>query len=67
MMGGTAERNARAQIVQGPRRLAQLAQTQHTSAVHAPQMALPLCQPLPGRSATPYRQVVQLPGKSMGR
>ena len=67
IMRGAAERHARAQMVQGPRGLAQWAQTQPMSALHTPQMALPLCQPLPGWSATLYRQAVQLPGKSMGR
>ena len=67
MMRGAAERHTQAQMVQGPRGLAQWALTQPMSALCAPQMALPLCQPLPGQPATPYRQVVQLPGKSMGR
>ena len=48
MMRGAAERNARAQMVQGPSGLAQQAQTQPTSAPHVPQMALPLHQPPPG-------------------
>ena len=48
MMKGMAERNARAQMAQGPSSLAQWAQTQPMSAPRAPQMALPLCQPLPG-------------------
>ena len=67
MIRGLAERNARAQMVQGPSGLAQWAQTQPTSVPHAPQMALPLCQPLPGQPAIPYRQAVQLPGKTTGR
>ena len=67
MMRGAAERNARAQMVQGPSGLAQWAQTQPTSAPRMPQMALPLCQPLPGWPAMPYQQAVQLPGKSTGR
>ena len=67
MMRGAAERNVRAQMVQGPSGLAQRAQTQPTSVPHMPQMALPLCQPLPGRQATPYTQAVQLPGKTTGR
>ena len=61
------ERQARAQLVQGPRGLAQWAQTQPTSVLRTPQMALPLHQPPPGWPATPYQQVVQLPGKSTGR
>ena len=63
----TVERQAQAQLVQGPRGLAQWAQTPPTSALHTPQMALPLRQPPPGRPATPYQQAVQLPGKSTGR
>ena len=37
--------------------------------LQAPQMVLPLCQPLPssrGQPATPYQQAVQLPSKSTG-
>ena len=67
MMRGAAERNARAQMAQGPGSLAQQAQTQPTSVPCAPQMVPPLRQPLPGRPATPYRQVVQPPGKTTGR
>ena len=48
MMRGAAERKARVQILQGPRGLAQQTPTQPTSVPHAPQMALHLCQPLPG-------------------
>ena len=48
MMRGTAERNARAQMAQGPSGLAQRAQTQPTSVLCTPQMAPPLCQLLPG-------------------
>ena len=48
MMRGTDERNAQAQMAQGPSGLAQQAQTQPTSAPCMPQMALPLHQPLPG-------------------
>ena len=39
------------------------------TAPQAPQMAPPICQPLPfprGWPATPYQQAVQLPGKSSG-
>ena len=61
------ERHTRAQLAQGPRGLAQQAQTQPTSVLHIPQMALPLHQPPPGQLATPYQQAVQLPGKSTGR
>ena len=67
MMRGMAERNARAQMAQGPSGLAQWAQTQPTSVACMPQMAPPLHQPLPGQPATPYRQAVQLPGKTTGR
>ena len=67
MMKGAAERNTRAQMAQSPSGLAQWAQTQPTSASHVPQMAPPLCQPLPGQPATPYRQTVQPPGKTAGR
>ena len=48
------ERQARAQLVQGPRGLAQWAQTQPMSALCTPQMAPPLHQPPPGWPATPY-------------
>ena len=51
------ERQAQAQLVQGPRGLA----------LHIPQMALPLCQPLPGWLSTPYKQAVQPPSQSSGR
>ena len=61
------ERQAQAQLVQGPRGLVQPAQTQPTLALHTPQMAPPLHQPPSGQPATPYQQVVQLPGKSTGR
>ena len=63
----TVERQAQAQLAQGPRGLAQPAQTQPTSAPRTPQMALPLHQPPPGWPATLYQQAVQLPGKSTGR
>ena len=63
----TVERQAPAQLAQGPRGLAQWAQTQPMSVPCTPQMALPLRQPPPGRPATPYQQAVQLPGKSTGR
>ena len=67
MMRGATERHTLAQMAQGPRGLTQWAQTQPTSVLWTPQMALPLHQPLPCRPATPYRQAVQPPGKSMGR
>ena len=67
MLRGTAERNARAQMAQCPGGLAQQAQTQPMSAPRVPQMAPPLCQPLPGWPAMPYQQAVQLPKKSTGR
>ena len=66
-MRGAAERNAGAQMVQGLSGLAQRAQTQPTSALHTPQMVLPLHQPLPGWPAMPYQQAVQLPRKSTRR
>ena len=66
-MRGAAERNAWAQMAQGPSGLAQWAQTQPTSVLHVPQMALPLCQPLPGWLATLYQQAVQLPRKPTRR
>ena len=55
MLRGAAERNARAQMAQCPGGLAQWAQTQSTSMRHVPQMAPPLCQPLPGWLAMPYQ------------
>ena len=67
ILRGMAERNTRAQMVQCPGGLAQRAQTQSTSMLCAPQMVLPLCQPLPGWPATPYQQAVQPPKKSTGR
>ena len=67
MIRGTVERHAWAQMAQGPWPLAQRAPMPPTSALCTPQMALPLCQPPPGWPATPYQQVVQLPGKSTGR
>ena len=48
MLRGAAERNAGAQMPQGPRGLAQQTPTEPTSVPCAPQMALPLCQPLLG-------------------
>ena len=63
----TVERQARAQLVQGPRGLVQPTQTQPMPVLHTPQMASPLHQPPPGWPATPYKQVVQPPGKSTGR
>ena len=67
MLRGAIERNARAQMAQCPGGLAQWALTPPTSALHAPQMALPLRQPLPGQPTMPYQQAVQLPKKSTGR
>ena len=63
----TVERHAQAQLVQGPRALAQQAQMPPTSAPHTPQMAPPLHQPPLGQPATLYQQAVQPPGKSTGR
>ena len=63
----TVERQAQAQLVQGPRGLVQPTQTQPMPAPCTPQMAPPLHQPPPGWPATPYQQAVQLPGKSTGR
>ena len=51
------ERQARAQLAQGPRGLA----------LHTPQMAPPLHQPPPGQLSTPYKQVVQPPSQSSRR
>ena len=62
-----AERQARAQLVQCPRGLAQPVQTQPPLALRTPQMVPPLHQPPPGQPATLYQQVVQLPSKSTGR
>ena len=67
MMRGAAERNAWAQMAQGPSDLAQWAQTQPMSVPCAPHMVPPLHQPLPGWSAMPYQQVVQPPRKLTGR
>ena len=67
MLRGMVERNTRAQMAQCPGGLAQRAQTQSMSVLHAPQTVLPLCQPLPGWPAMPYQQVVQPPKKSTGR
>ena len=63
----TVERQAQAQLAQGPRGLVQPTQTQPTLALHTAQMAPPLHQPPPGQPATLYQQAVQLPGKSTGR
>ena len=63
----TVERQTQAQLAQGPRGLAQWAQTQPTLVPCTPQMALPLHQPPPGWPATLYQQAVQLPGKSTRR
>ena len=67
MIRVAVERHARAQMVQGPWAPAQRALTLPTSALRMHQMGSPLRQPLPGRPATLYQQVVQLPGKSTGR
>ena len=67
MMRGAAERNARAQMAQGLSGLAQWDQTQPTSVLHTPQMALPLHQPLPGWPAMLYQQAVQPPRKPTRR
>ena len=67
MIRGTVERHARVQRVPGPWPPAQGAQVPPMSALHAPQVALPLHQPPPSWAATPYQQVVQPPGKSTGR
>ena len=67
MLRGMIERNARAQMAQCPGGLAQQAQTQPTSVLHAPEMVPPLCQPLPGWPAMPYQHAVQPPKKSTGR
>ena len=64
---GTAERIAGAQMAQHPGGLAQRTQTPTMSVPCAPQMAPPLCQPLPGQPAMLYQQVVQPPKKPTGR
>ena len=61
------KRQARAQLAQGPRGLAQWAQMLPMSVPPTPQMAPPLRQPPPGLPSTPYQQAVQPPGKSSGR
>ena len=61
------ERQARAQLAQGPRGLVQWAQTQPLLVPCTPQMAPPLRQPSPGWPAMHYQQEAQLPGKSTGR
>ena len=63
----TVERQAWAQLAQGPRGLVQPTQTQPMSVPRTPQMALSLHQPPPRQPATLYQQAVQLPGKSTGR
>ena len=63
----TVERHARAQLAQGLWAPAQWAQMPPTSALHTPQMALPLHQPPPSQPATPYQQAVQPPGRSTRR
>ena len=67
MMRCAAERNTQAQMAQGPSGLAQQAQTQPTLVPSTPQMAPPLCQPLPGWLAMPYQQAVQPPRKPTER
>ena len=67
MIRGAVERHTRAQRAPGPWAPAQQAQVPPTSVPHTPQMAPPLHQPPPNWAATPYQQVVQLPGKSTGR
>ena len=62
----TLERHTQAQLAQGPRALAQQAQMPPMLALCTPQMTPPLHQPPPGQPATPYQQMVQLPGKSTG-
>ena len=49
------ERQARAQLAQGPRGLVHPTQTQPTLALRTPQMAPPLHQPPPEWPATPYQ------------
>ena len=51
------ERQAQAQLVQGPKGLVPC----------TPQMVPPLCQPLPGQLSTPYKQAVQPPSQSSER
>ena len=64
---GTAKRITGAQMVQRPGGLAQRTPTPPMLALCVPQTAPPLHQPPPGRLATPYQQVVQLPKKPAGR
>ena len=65
-MRATLERYAQMQRAQALRAPAQQAQTPQTPALHVPQVAPPIHQPLPSRPATPYQQAVQLPSKSTG-
>ena len=67
MIRSAVERHARVQRVLSPWAPAQQAQVPPTSAPCTPKVALPLWQPPPSQAATPYQQVVQLPGKSTGR
>ena len=62
----TVERQAWAQLVQGPRGLVQPTQTQPMPALCTPQMALPLCQPPPGWPATPYQQAYSCQASPLG-
>ena len=67
MIRGAVERHARAQLALGLWAPAQRAQAPPTLAPCTPQMAPPLHLPPPSWTATPYQQVVQLPGKSTRR
>ena len=67
MMRGATERQAWAQLVQHPRGLVQPTQTQTPVVPHSPQVAPPLCQPLPGWPATQCQQAVQPHGQSTRR
>ena len=64
---GMAKRIMGAQMAQHPGGLAQWTLTPPTSALCAPQMAPPLCQPPPGQPAMPYQQAVQPPKKPTAR
>ena len=67
MIKSAVGRHARAQLVAGPWAPGQRAPAPPMSALSAPQVAPPLRQPQLSKAATPYQQVVQLPGKSTGR
>ena len=63
-MRAALERHAQVQQAQAPWTLAQQVQMPQALVPHTPQVAPPLCQPLPSQPATLYQQVVQPPNKS---